>query len=93
MFQVLENKTLYIINNKIIGEVTYPYIKDNIVNINHTFVDKSLRGQGVADKMLEEVFKYLKENGKKAICTCSYAKMWIERHPEYQNMEVIKKEK
>lgn len=86
MFQVLENKTLYIINNKIIGEVTYPYIKDNIVNINHTFVDKSLRGQGVADKMLEEIFKYLKENDKKAICTCSYAISWLEKHEEYHNL-------
>lgn len=88
MFQVEENKTLYILNNKIMGEVTYPYIKDDIVNINHTFVDSSLRGKGIADKMLKEVFKYIKKNNKRAICTCSYAKMWIEKHPEYNKLIV-----
>lgn len=86
MFQVLENKTLYIVNDKIMGEVTYPYVNEEVVDINHTFVDNSLRGQGVADKMLEEVFKYLKDNNKKAICTCSYAKLWIGKHEEYRNL-------
>ena len=62
MFQVGKNKTTYIIDGKIMGEVDYIDIDDHTVNITHTFVDPSLRGQGLASKMLQEVFKYLHDN-------------------------------
>ena len=82
MIQVENNKTTYIINDKIMGEVDYPSIDNDTVNITHTFVDPSLRGQGIADKMMHEVFKYLHENNKRVICSCSYAKNWVEHHQE-----------
>lgn len=42
MFQVEKNKTLYIINNEIIGEVDYSYINKDTVNITHTYVSATL---------------------------------------------------
>ena len=92
MIEVNENKTTYIKENQILGEIDYPKVDESTVNINHTYVDPSLRGQGVADKMMESVFKYLNDKNKKVICTCSYAIKWLEKHPEYQDMEVAKKE-
>ena len=83
MIKVEENKATYILNNKIMGEIDYPYIYKNTVNITHTFVDSSLRGKGIADQLMTEVFKYLSENNLKVICTCSYAISWLEKHPEY----------
>ncbi len=71
-------------NNKLIAEITFPYVKDATVDINHTFVDESLRGQGVASKLLEAVIGQLKERNLKAIPTCSYAISWFEKHPEYK---------
>ncbi|MEL7648321.1 MAG: GNAT family N-acetyltransferase [Sedimentibacter sp.] len=71
---------------KTIAEVTFPETSDNKVNINHTFVDGSLRGQGVADKLLTELAAKLKNNNKKAVPTCSYAVGWFEKHPEYQDL-------
>ena len=79
MFHVEENKTTYIVNDQIMGEVNYPYIDDKKVNITHTFVDPTLRGQGIADKMMNEVFKYLQKNNIQT-CTCSYATSWLEKH-------------
>jgi GNAT superfamily N-acetyltransferase len=38
-----------------IAEVTFPQISENEVNINHTYVDRSLRGQGIADKLVKEL--------------------------------------
>ena len=61
MIEVYQNKTLYIIDNQILGEIDYPNINSSTVNITHTFVDPSLRGQGIADKMMNEVFKYLQK--------------------------------
>ena len=68
---------------KVIAEVTFPDAGNNIVNINHTFVDHSLRGQGIASLLLEEAYKEIKKQNKKAIMTCSYAITWFDRHKEY----------
>lgn len=78
-------------NNKVIAEVTFPSISDtmasnNTVNINHTFVDNSLRGQGVAGQLMVAVAKKLREENKKAILTCSYAISWFEKNDEYSDI-------
>ena len=73
-------------DGKTIAEVTFPEVSDNKVNINRTFVDGSLRGQGVADKLLTELAAELKNKNKKALPTCSYAVTWFEKHPEYEEL-------
>jgi predicted GNAT family acetyltransferase len=82
-------KSRIFLNNeegKTIAEVTFPETSDNTVDINHTFVDGSLRGQGVADKLLSELAQELKNKNKKAVATCSYAVGWFEKHPEYEDL-------
>jgi len=69
-------------NDNMIAEVTFPAINSNLVNINHTFVDASLRGQGVAGKLMKAVVDQLRAEGKKAYCSCSYAIQWAAKHPE-----------
>lgn len=76
-------------NGEIIAEVTFPEIADGIVNVNHTFVDESLRGQGVAGKLMSELVNTLVSENKKAYLTCSYAVKWFESHPEYKNLVAI----
>ncbi len=82
-------KSRIFLNNekgKTIAEVTFPEASDNRVDINHTFVDGSLRGQGVADKLLTELAQELRSKNKKAVATCSYAVGWFEKHPEYEDL-------
>lgn len=74
---------LFNAEQRIIAEVTFPDVDADTVNIDHTFVDDSLRGQGVAGKLMEASAKYLREQQKKAVLTCSYAVRWFEKHPEY----------
>ena len=33
---------------KLLAEITFPFVKNQIVDINHTFVHTDLRGQGMA---------------------------------------------
>jgi len=73
-------------NGKCIAEVTFPLISENEVNVNHTYVDGSLRGQGIADKLLTALVHNLKKTHKKAIATCPYAVDWFEKHPEYKDV-------
>jgi predicted GNAT family acetyltransferase len=65
---------------------TFPMFEEGVVNIDHTFVDPSLRGQGVASVMMHDVMKYLKENHMKVVATCPYAVVWLKKHQEYNDM-------
>lgn len=73
-------------NNHVIAEVTFPFISDSVVNIDHTFVDSSLRGRGIADSLLNAATAHICEQGFKAVATCPYAVKWFEAHPEHKNV-------
>lgn len=72
---------------KIIAEVTFPS-KDGIATIDHTFVDPSLRGQGVAGKLVKLAAEKILADGNKIAATCEYADAWFKRHPEYPVVNV-----
>ena len=82
----LNRVVLYNENKKILAVVTFPDISFSTVNINHTFVDDSLRGQGVASKIMEKTAKTIRSQNKKAKLTCSYAISWFNKHPEYNDI-------
>ena len=73
-------------NGKVLAEVTFPTVEDGVADINHTFVDESLRGQGIASKLLRAAAQEIRAQGKKAKLTCSYAVTWFEHHPEEQDL-------
>lgn len=87
-FTCEQNKIFLLGDNKeIVAEVTFPDIDNNTVDINHTFVDDSLRGQGIAGKLMELAAKQLEAQSKKAVLSCSYAVKWFEKHPEYSHLK------
>lgn len=87
---IYEKNRIYVKNEKnekeILAEVTFPNIDENIVEINHTFVDETLRGKGVANQLLEKLTEYMLENNLKCIPTCTYAISWFEKNPEKKNL-------
>ena len=72
-------------DGELIAEITFPE-EDGVAVIDHTFVDDSLRGQGVAGQLLRAVADTLRKEGRKAKPTCSYAIHWFEMHPEEQDL-------
>jgi predicted GNAT family acetyltransferase len=72
----------------VIAEVTFPNIREGVVAINHTFVDDSLRGRGVAGELVLEAYETIKAAGKKAVLICPYAVKWFAEHPEYNDIVV-----
>ena len=65
---------------KLLAEITFKEMEKGIYNIDHTFVDVSLRGQGIASKLVEEAVKEIEAKGGKVEATCSYARSWLEKH-------------
>ncbi len=84
---IKDNNKVYILkDNKEVAYVTFPNIDETTVNINHTYVSESLRGMKIASKLLEEAYRIIKSNNKKAIIECSYAKKWFENNKEYNDI-------
>lgn len=72
---------------EMVAEITYAPYGDDKVLANHTYVNPSLRGQGVAERMLDHLVAEMKVQGKKIIPHCSYVVAAFERKPEkYQDI-------
>lgn len=54
----------------------------NIWIINHTFVDPSYGGQGIARKLLDCVIEKARKQGVKINPVCSYAVHQFEKNPD-----------
>lgn len=74
-------------NGRLLAEVTFPE-RDGVAEITHTFVDPSLRGQGVAGQLLQAVADTLRAENRKAKPVCTYAVRWFQEHPAYADLLV-----
>ena len=84
-FHVLENRIEAVENGKVLAEIDYPACEGG-VEICHTFVDDSLRGQGVAGQLMRRCADELRRTGRKARPTRSYAQAWFTKHPEESDL-------
>lgn len=77
-----ENNRIYSVNEsgKVIAEVTFPEPESGVFCIDHTFVDDSLRGQGVAGKLVKMAVEEIQSRNGKVTASCSYAQHWLETH-------------
>lgn len=65
----------------IIAEITYiPTNDNNVVIANHTYVSPILRGQGVAEKLLDHLVSEMEKEGKKIKAQCSYVVTQFEKN-------------
>ena len=80
-FKIEENR-IYSVNNenKIIAEITFEEIEKGIFNINHTFVDESLRGQKIGEKLVKMAIEEIKKKNGKIQATCSFAKHYLDKN-------------
>lgn len=62
------------------------YLEYRLVNhsldIIHTYVPPTLEGRGIANVLTQTAYEYALAHGLKPEATCSYAVMWLKRHPE-----------
>lgn len=85
---IKETNEIYVLDengNKIV-RATFPFIEENVINVDHTFVTKELRGQGIASNLMNEVYNYAKEKGYTAVASCPYAVVWFKRNKDKQDI-------
>ncbi len=73
-------------SGKLLAEVTFPHC-NGVAAIDHTFVDESLRGQGIAAELVKLAAEKIQDDGHQIAATCPYAVVWLDRHPEYPTVD------
>lgn len=65
------------------GQVAYVEytLNGDVFDIIHTIVPSDLEGQGIASRIVREAYTYAKDAGYKLKASCSYANVWLKRHP------------
>lgn len=58
---------------QMIAEITYSIAGDKLLIIDHTFVDPSLRGKQIGNKLIELVVKLAIDQNRKVIPLCPFA--------------------
>lgn len=69
-----------------IAEQVYKRIDASRVVIVHTEVDPSLRGQGIARRLLDTFVAWARKTGTRVQATCPYAKAQFEKDPSIQDV-------
>lgn len=69
-----------------IAHITFKNGGNNVIIVDHTFVDPSLRGQGIAGKLMKKVVDMAREENLKVVPVCSYAVVAFKRNTDYQDV-------
>lgn len=72
----------------LLAEITFPKRDKTRTDINHVYVDPSLRGQGIASHLMELAYHYLKERRRLIVAKCPYAIDWFKKYPETQDIVI-----
>lgn len=67
-------------NENLICEITYFVEDSSMIVIDRTFVDDNYRGQGIAAQLVGRVVEMAREENKKIIPRCPFAKAILERN-------------
>ena len=69
----IEDKGFFISDEKgeVIAELTYKK-EGNKLYFDHTYVSRLMRGQGIAEKILDACVEYAEKNGYKIVTVCRY---------------------
>ena len=67
-------------NENLICEITYSVANSSMISIDRTFVNDDYRGQGIAAQVVDRVVKMAREENKKIIPRCPFAKGMLERN-------------
>lgn len=79
---IIKSEWIYLKDNKwnILAEITFEKINKTTYDIDHTFVDESMRGQWIADELVEKAVEYIKWQWFNITASCPFAKRWLKNH-------------
>jgi predicted GNAT family acetyltransferase len=61
-------------------------LKPGVMKIVHTEVPAELSGHGIAADLMRAALDFARASGWRVVPACSYARAFLERHPEYSGL-------
>lgn len=72
--------------NERVAEMTYVTSGDSAFIIDHTEVDRSLRGHGIAERLLAAATDHARKNNLKIHATCPFALKKLQEEKEFNDV-------
>ena len=69
-----------------IAEISYVWSGEHKIIADHTWVDDSLRGQGIARQLLDTLVHFAREKNIKIVPTCSYVVTMFKREKSFADV-------
>jgi predicted GNAT family acetyltransferase len=71
------------------GQTVYADVRrrDDTLFIDYVEAPPALRGKGAAGKFMKELMETIRQENVRVVPLCSYAAVWVSRHPEYQDLQ------
>lgn len=87
-FSVRDNRAMNRFEADVQGQIAITAYRHNkgIVTFTHTEVPESLRGHGVAGKLVRGALDQVRARGEHVVPECPYVASFIQKHPEYQDL-------
>ena len=84
------NKGAFVIDGdgKRLATMTYSVAGDDMVIIDHTEVDPSLRGTGAGQALVAAAVAWARDSSRRILPLCPFARSVFERTPEYADVKV-----
>ncbi|MBO9663978.1 GNAT family N-acetyltransferase [Dokdonella sp.] len=61
-------------------------LRDGVLTITHTGVPDAVGGRGIAATLTRTAFDAARREGWRVVPACSYAAVWLAKHPEYADL-------
>jgi uncharacterized protein len=76
------------VDGKAASYLTYRELDRDVLELDHTYVPRELRGRGIASQLTVRALEYARERGCKIVPSCPFVAAYIERHPEFRELRV-----
>jgi len=73
-------------NGKDLAEIVYTWASPTVIIIHHTEVDPQLKGQGVGNKLVDEIVAWARKNNLKIDPLCPFANAVLRKKEEYHDV-------
>lgn len=77
-------------SGKLLAEITWQK-QDNVLYVDHTFTNPSLRGQGIAGRLVDRVTDFARQEGLMIMPVCPYVVNKFNDDPKYDDIDYRKK--
>ncbi len=68
------------------GELTFSKVNPGLIIADHTGVPDTMKGMGVAKKLVEHLIETARSEGFRIVPLCPYVKAQSEKHPEWNDV-------